>query len=113
MNREKKLKEVLSPLKGRSKDIMEAILKNVDTDQLDGAYKTFIGRVIREESEATSSEKEGTVLAEGASKKPAQKKTIVESTVMKTGDTDEVVTESEMQKTPAVDMARLRKIAGI
>lgn len=112
MEREKKLKEVLSPLKGRSKDIMEAILKNVDTDQLDGAYKTFIGRVIRESDEATGSEKEGKVLAEGASKKPDTKKAILENAVSVTGDT-EVVAESESQKTPSADMARLRKIAGI
>ncbi len=112
MEREKKLKEVLSPLKGRSKDIMEAILKNVDTDQLDGAYKTFIGRVIRESDEATGSEKEGKVLAEGASKKPGTKRAVFEDASFVTGDT-EVVTESETQRTPAIDMARLRKIAGI
>lgn len=117
MAREKKLKEVLAPLSGRSKDVMEAILKNVDTEQLDEAYKTFIGRVIRE-SEATSSEKESPVLAEGASKKPAAKaaeKTtkVVESAVVKTGDT-EVVTESEQPtKTASPELARLRRIAGI
>jgi hypothetical protein len=111
MLRERKIREVLSPLAGRSKDIMEAILKNVDTDQLDSAYKTFIGRVIRESDEATVSEKEGTVLAEGASKKPVTKKLVTE-TVSVSGDT-EVVTETVEQKTPAVDMARLRKIAGI
>jgi hypothetical protein len=110
MMRDKKLKEVLSPLQGRSKDIMEAILKNVDTDQLDSAYKTFIGRVIRESDEATVSEKEGKVLAEGASKKPGAK--TVSETVSVSGDT-EVVTEQIEQKTPSADMARLRKIAGI
>ncbi len=112
MAREKKLKEVLAPLSGRSKDVMEAILKNVDTEQLDEAYKTFIGRVIRE-SEATSSEKEKPVLAESASKKPETKK-VVESTVAVTGDT-EVVTESETPKSAAeLDrLARLRRIAGI
>jgi hypothetical protein len=114
MSREKKLKEVLAPLNGRSRDVMEAILKNVDTEQLDEAYKTFIGRVIRE-SEATGSEKEDKVLAEGASKKPVEKKAedkkIVEA-VVKTGDT-EVVAESETTKTSSTDLARLRKIAGI
>jgi hypothetical protein len=89
---------------------MEAILKNVDTDQLDSAYKTFIGRVIRESDEATVSEKEGKVLAEGASKKPGAK--TVSETVSVSGDT-EVVTEQIEQKTPSADMARLRKIAGI
>ncbi len=115
MSREKKLKEVLAPLNGRSRDVMEAILKNVDTEQLDEAYKTFIGRVIRE-SEATGSEKESPVLAEGASKKPVEKKAeekkVIEAAIPKTGDT-EVVTESETTKTSSTDLARLRKIAGI
>lgn len=112
MAREKKLKEVLAPLSGRSRDVMEAILKNVDTEQLDEAYKTFIGRVIRE-SEATSSEKEKPVLAEGASKKPETKK-VAEAAVAVTGDT-EVVTESETPKSAAdLDrLARIRRIAGI
>jgi hypothetical protein len=91
---------------------MEAILKNVDTEQLDEAYKTFIGRVIRE-SEATGSEKESPVLAESASKKPDTKR-VVESAVAVTGDT-EVVTESETPKSTAdADrLARIRRIAGI
>lgn len=114
MKREKKLKEVLAPLSGRSRDVMEAILKNVDTEQLDEAYKTFIGRVIRE-SEAPSSEKEETVLAEKASEKPAKAK-VAEAAVVKTGDT-EVVTESVETKTKNADdearLARLRRIAGI
>lgn len=109
--REKKLKEVLAPLSGRSRDVMEAILKSVDTEQLDEAYKTFIGRVIRE-SEATGSEKEDKVLAETASNKPAATK--IEETVVKTGDT-EVVTESESPKSKVSDeaLARIKRIAGI
>lgn len=112
MSRDKKLKEVLAPLSGRSRDVMEAILKNVDTEQLDEAYKTFIGRVIRE-SEATGSEKEKPVLAEGASKKSETQK-VVETTVAVTGDT-EVVTESETQKSAAdlERLARIKRIAGI
>jgi Asp-tRNA(Asn)/Glu-tRNA(Gln) amidotransferase C subunit len=111
MSRDKKLKEVLAPLSGRTKDVMEAILKNVDTEQLDEAYKTFIGRVIRE-SEATSSEKEDKVLAEGASKKPVVTKTVVETAIVKTGDT-EVVTESEAPKAPNANLVRMQRIAGI
>lgn len=115
MEREQKIKQVLAPLKDRPRDIMEAILKNVDTDQLDSAYKTFIGRVLRESDGATSSEKEGAVLAEGASKKSETKATkVVETkTVAVTGDT-EVVTETvETEKKPNADLDRIRKIAGI
>ena len=113
--RDKKLKEVLAPLTGRSRDVMEAILKNVDTEQLDEAYKTFIGRVIRE-SEATGSENEDKVLAEGASKKPETKtaKVYEAKTVAVSGDT-EVVTESALPKgtSDTERLARLRRIAGI
>lgn len=122
LEREKKLKDVLSPLKDRPRDIMEAILKNVDTDQLDSAYKTFIGRVLRESDGATNSEKEGSVLAEGASKKPAEDKTAtqkkISEAVVKSGDT-EVVTESDKPETKQTsklsdeELARLRRVAGI
>lgn len=113
MERTQKIKQVLSPLKDRPRDIMEAILKSVDTDQLDSAYKTFIGRVLRESDGATSSEKESAVLAEGASKK-SEKKAVIESAAVKTGDT-EVVTESVETETkkPNPDLDRIRKIAGI
>jgi len=57
--------EVLSPLGGRPREVMEAILRNVDTEHLEEGYKTFIGRVIRETDD---SEKEGSVLAEGHKK---------------------------------------------
>jgi len=117
MERNEKIKQVLSPLKDRPRDIMEAILKNVDTDQLDSAYKTFIGRVLRESDGATGSEKEGSVLAEGASRKPVTRK--INESVVRTGDT-EVVTEGDSKpETKTVDpareteLARIRKIAGI
>ncbi len=119
MERNEKIKQVLSPLKNRSRDIMEAILKNVDTDQLDSAYKTFIGRVLRESDGATGSEKEGSVLAEGASKKSEKTKKQIDESVVRTGDT-EVVTEGDTKpetKTvnPALEaeLARIRKVAGI
>lgn len=67
LNRSIKLEKVLAPLTGRTKEVMEAILKNVDTPQLESAYSTYIGRVLKETSqkEASTSEKENTVLAEG------------------------------------------------
>jgi len=54
------MERILAPLTGRQKEVMEAILKTVATEQLEEGYKTFIGRVIRE----NDSEKEGSVLAE-------------------------------------------------
>lgn len=131
LERQIKMEEVLAPLSGRSKDIMEAILAKVDTAQLDEAYKVFIGRVLKE----ADSEKEGKVLAEGADedndddkkdddKKKSKKKDDdkdsdddddkkdVKEGVTKTGDTEEVITESEDPEAVA-RMARLKRLAGI
>jgi hypothetical protein len=109
MVREQKLGEVLSPLSGRSRDVMEAILKNVDTEHLDEAYKTFIGRVIRETTaDDAGSEKEGKVLAEG------KKQETVANTVAVTGDTEEALNESA-KETPEsqAKLDYLRRLAGI
>lgn len=75
VKRAQKLAEVLEPLQGRSREVMEAILKNIPTEKLAEAYGTFIGRVLNE-SRATEgstkvedkSEKDSDtpVLAEGA-----------------------------------------------
>jgi len=67
MERDAKLTTVLKPLTGRSREVMEAILRNVATEQLEEGYQTFIGRVLRESAEVVeeASEKEDTVLAEG------------------------------------------------
>jgi len=64
IEREIAMEQVLSPLTGRQREVMEAILRNVDTEHLEEGYKTFIGRVLRE-----TSEKEGSVLAESKKEK--------------------------------------------
>lgn len=122
LERSIKLEKVLSPLTGRTREVMEAILKNVDTPMLEDAYSTYVGRVLKEtatpvtESKTTTSEKETKVLAEG--EKVAKPKGVVK-TGNDTVQTDEdqliesaedklsapVLTESEKQ--------RLRTIAGI
>jgi hypothetical protein len=97
-----KLEKVLTPLSGRTKEVMEAILKSVDTPLLEDAYKTYIGRVLKETSqEEPTSGKENKVLAEGLKKKV--------SGVVKNGDNkDRLIRESTH-----ADKARLRRIAGI
>jgi hypothetical protein len=67
MQRKIKLEKVLKPLNGKQHEIMETILKNVPTNGLEEAYKTFIGRVLRESEDTTTSEKETRVLAESKS----------------------------------------------
>lgn len=118
MERTNKMSQVLKPLSGRTREVMEAILKNVDTNMLDEAYKTYIGRVLKEAAPvAPTSEKEGKVLAEGAKPTPRG--------VVKTGN-DEQLLESQ-QRTAAADSApvppanalspeertRLRRAAGL
>ncbi len=112
MEREQKLDEVLSPLDGRQREVMGAILKSVDTKNLEEGYNTFIGRVLRE-TEGDAKEKEETVLAESETKTTEELK---ETTVAKSGDT--VLTEEEKaadeeHKLSADKLANLRKLAGI
>lgn len=105
LERKIKMEQVLEPLAGRSRDVMEAILKNVDTESLDEAYKTFIGRVLREADE--TSEKENKVLAESTT----DVKEDVKKGYVATGDTDPLTLE-EGEKTKA-NIERLRRLAGI
>lgn len=116
MERAQKLDEVLAPLNGRQKEVMEAILKNVDTEQLEEGYKTFIGRVLKE-TEEDKSEKEDTVLAESASED--EEKELLENGKVKTGDDEDVLAENEEQLSETEQhlseetRARLRRMAGL
>jgi len=133
LERDIKMEAILSPLAGRQREVMEAILRNVDTEQLEEGYKTFIGRVIRE-TEADS-EKESKVLAEsadddaddeedkGGKKKKEKsekedeksekddKKKVTEGKIV-TGDTEEMIKES-VDPAEAQRLDYLRKLAGI
>lgn len=108
VERKEAMAKVLKPLQGRSREVMEAILKNVETDKLNEAYKVFIGRVIREtehdNNEVTeNSGKEDRVLAESNNKEDT-------SGVIKTGD-GEILEESADEK--KVRFEHLRRLAGI
>ncbi len=120
MERKEKLDDVLSPLAGRQREVMEAILKNVDTDSLEEGYNTFIGRVLRESEENTDeeSEKEDSVLAEGDSDEETEK--LLENAELETGDNEDLMIENEEAQAgdekPGLSddaRARLRKAAGI
>lgn len=114
LERKMKLEEVLSPLEGRARDVMEAILKNVSTDMLEEGYKTFIGRVLKESDD--TAEKEGKVLAEGAEEKKTAKKEEPKETEVVTGDileeTVEDADKEEKHLSPET-RAKLAKLAGI
>ncbi len=98
MKRNQKIREVLAPLSGKTKEVMEAILKSVDTPLLEDAYKTYIGRVLKETTdkqevkENSTSEKETKVLAEGE-KKVAKKPAVAGKAV--TGDDLDMLKEGE------------------
>lgn len=111
--RDMKMAEVLEPLSGRSREVMEAILKNTPTAKLEEAYQTFITRVLHESSTKVEevSEKEGdeSVLAEGDA-------SIGEKTTVVTGDTPAQEEEVVIESTNTVQndaLARLRLLSGM
>ena len=102
---------VLSPLEGKSRQVMETILATVATDKLQETYERFIDRVIKEGAGAPDagqqSEKETKVLAES--------KVDPKTVTLKTGDTaakKSVVTESAAGLSDA-DKKRLLQSAGL
>lgn len=117
LERSIKLENVLKPLNGRSREVMEAILKNVETSMLEEAYTTYIGRVLKESTDVKPSEKEESVLAEGATK-PAKS-----AGVKKTGDDTAALFEQRLvDEAEAVagktsisesEKLRLRRLAGL
>lgn len=117
LDRTIKLEKVLTPLSGRSREVMEAILKNIDTPLLEEAYSTYVGRVVKESSvtEDVTSEKETKVLAEG-------KKAKVSGIIKSGNDEARIVTESAQDQQDTqnhrsafsdAEKAHLRKVAGI
>lgn len=117
LERSIKMEKVLAPLSGRTKEVMEAILKNVDTALLEDAYKTYVGRVLKETTEEETSEKEGKVLAEGK-----QEKKKVSGSVKTGNNTDQIISEAvidqkdvESQRTTITEAEKdhLRRIAGL
>ncbi len=115
LNRRIKLEKVLTPLSGRTREVMEAILKNVDTALIEDAYQTYIGRVLKETNETQPSEKETKVLAEGQNRK---QKVVGTS---KSGNDDERIIRESVQDTndkyvagiSSTDLDRIRKVAGL
>lgn len=116
-NRQTKLKELLTPLTGEKRKIMEAVLASVPANKLDESYKTYLSRVLR------NSEKEVEVLAEGSKKTaatPAAKKAFTPKGVTASGDDRQLPTRSTTDqlnesKDPEGDasIVHLQRMAGI
>jgi len=110
MTRADKLTKVLSPLSGKQRDVMEAILKNISTDMLEEGYKTFIGRVVTEAATGESEEGNDKVLTEDA-----KNEEVLKENKVVTGDN---VDELEAAKNEGIGLnedakIRLKKMAGI
>lgn len=120
MQREKKMTEVLSPLHGRARDVMEAVLRNHPTNRLEEAYEHYIPKVLDDsvEDAVVESEKESddsSVLAEGDDKSAKADK-LKEGVRVANGDTetkqhqiDESVA-NEMPESVRREIARLRQL---
>lgn len=110
LERTNKIRDVLTPLGGRSREIMEAILKNVDTPLIEDAYKTYIGRVLKESTTEKKSEvpaeKEDKVLAEG--KNDSQPTDKVEGKTV-SGDKASDVEDTKLVTESVVTTAQLSK----
>lgn len=113
----KKLDEVLSPLSGNAKQVMEALLKTQPIEKLEETYKKYVGRILNDSvptNETHTKEKEDKVLAESdKSGTPVTE----EKTVVKTGDLPAPVTESvKEEKVQILDNSTkhaLKRLAGI
>ena len=100
--RNSKLEELLSPLSGNAREQMKIILSNVTTEKLEGAFKIYIGRVLKESVVDT---KKDVV-------QPIVEDTNVTKIVapMVTGN-EEVLVEEEVK--PNDQLSRIRKLAGL
>lgn len=121
VKREKELSRVLESLTGRPREVMEVLLKQFPTDQLQEAYNKFIGRVLHESVEKVEakSEKESdssSVLAEGNTSN--EKVEEAPKTKVVTGDNEALKEErkAEDKAVTAISEAakkKLQKLAGI
>lgn len=115
--RGEKIKDLLKPLAGHKRDVMEAILTNLPTTELERGYETFLGRVLKEE-EVESTAKEDEVLSEGSTQAKDDQTEELSEGVIVSGDTEEVdqkdLTEEDESKTLNEDFkASLRRLGGI
>lgn len=119
LERKIKFNEVLKPLAGRPREVMEMLLQNVATSDLESGYKTFLPRVVKEATITEGkdgSEKEDKVLAEDLSNKVQ-----TGDVTLKTGDKVEQLREEEQLaeegKKDAVKSASLieqfRRLGGV
>lgn len=121
VKREKELSKVLESLTGRPREVMEVLLKQFPTEQLQEAYNKFIGRVLHESVEKVEakSEKESdssSVLAEGNTSN--EKVEDAPKTKVITGDNETLKEERKAEDKAVTAISeetkkKLQKLAGI
>ena len=104
-----KMKELLAPLSGKKREVMETILSKLPTSQLDEGFKTFIGRVVRENVEDSKEKEKTKVLAEKSSVE-SNKQT---KTTIKTGDNEKKTIEESAPVEISPELLKLKRMAGI
>lgn len=104
LTRGRKMEELLAPLAGKQREVMETILKSVPTEKLEEGYNMFLGRVLKESKQPAQENNE--VLAESV--KTAE-------TVVKTGDTpkDKTVVQESVVQPLNPEIEKLRRLAGL
>lgn len=114
LERSIKLESVLTPLTGKSREVMAAILANVPTAKLEESYRTYVGRVLSESAPKTTAAK-SPVLAEGST-------SVGVKGVVKSGDNTQVLAEQKLvadRETRTTSMLteserqRLRSLSGL
>ena len=124
IERTNKLSSILSPLTGKHRDVMEAILKNVATEQLEEGYNTFIGRVLKEDvmedddlvtenHNKNMKSKKDYDMKDMKSKKDADMKKMVKEGRVISGDIDQDDNINNNSKLSESSKSRLLELAGI
>lgn len=98
-----KLDELLAPLSGNAREQMKIILSNVKTENLEEAYKVYIGRVLKEAVVEKKDEVKQIV---------ENKKETVKSAATFVSGNEETLVE-EKTTTNDAQLSRIRKLAGV
>lgn len=113
IKREKEMSRVLESLQGKPREVMEAILKNVQTNKLEETYNTYIARVLHKTVEESEKESDkSSVLAEGNTSTDQPK----ESVKQITGDEvlkEQVHNDDTKSNLSESSKLKLKKLAGI
>ena len=106
-----KLDQILAPLSGSQREVMEQVLQTVATNRLEEGFKTFLPRIIRETKE--SEKEDDTVLSESAE---VNESTDTSEVSIVTGDVDNTVVEDEVINEGVTDdseLKRMLRLAGL